>query len=384
MPHLNKWPSYYLMIILISTFLFSTMTWANCQQVDGELPNKPIKVAIKFSPPFVFEANVTTQNNQGWDGIAVELWKSIAECLHIDSEFKEYVDDSSLLKAIENNDVDLAIGVFVPSAEIENRVDFSHSYFQGHLGAMVSDQSGLSNIGRLFSKFPLIETLTVLAILLSLMVITALIYWRAEHSKSNPLFTDGPLRGFYNAMIWSTILVFSGRGSPFEVKHKGGQVLMILLIFFGVSIGSIVTALLTSTLTLQGLGAQITSVDELVDKRVAYMESLNTETQGISTDTWLKNHNVTNLMQALSWPQAVSALQDGRLEAVIHSREVMQYLVKADYVRNVNVLPLNLNQTDYAFMLPNYSPLRENINRQLLSLIKTEFWQQRLADYLEN
>ncbi|MBB1487703.1 transporter substrate-binding domain-containing protein [Oceanospirillum sediminis] len=363
--------------------LWSGVVQAQCQKVDAFWTEQPLRVAVKFSPPFVFEANVATQNNGGWDGLAVELWQSIAACLKADSIFIEYTNDSNLLRDVQNGAVDLAIGPFVPSSDAEVIVDFSHSFFQGHLGVMVANQSGLSSIGRLFAEFPLTETLSVLGMLLLLMLLTALLYWRAEYSKANPLFTKGPLRGFYNAMIWATLLVFSGQGNPFEIKHRGGQVLVILLMFFGVSIVSIVTALLTSALTLQGLGSQITSVDELAAKKVAYMESIHSETTGPHVDHWLRENGVNHPIRVLSWPQAVSALQDNRLEALVHSREVMQYLVKADYIRGTSVLPLSLSQTDYAFILPEGSPLTENINRQLLSQVKTELWQQRQEVYLK-
>ncbi|WCN09836.1 transporter substrate-binding domain-containing protein [Marinomonas mediterranea] len=369
--------------LFVSSFAYASSYSSHCQNIQTKEHSRPLTIAVRFSPPFIYEASVATQKNGGWEGIAIDLWSTIAECLNTSYRFKEYVDDENLLSALKQGDVDIALGAFVPTAEHERIVDFTHSYFQGHIGVMVAKESGWANLYRLVQNFPLMETFFVLLILLLVMIATALLYWQAEQKNLNPLFTDGPLKGFYNAMIWSTVLVFSGQGSPFEVKHRGGQVLVIILMFFGVSFVSIVTALLTSALTLQGLGAQITSVDELAHKNVAYLNMLNSDLRGETIAEWLQDNNVTDSEQLFSWTQVMSALQEGRLEAIVHSKEEMQYLVKSGYLKEVSVLPITLEQTDYSLILPDGSPMTELLNRQILETVHNSTWHRRLERYVD-
>ncbi|BFM48704.1 transporter substrate-binding domain-containing protein [Marinomonas sp. THO17] len=354
---------------------------ADCLDIRIDTP-APLKVGVKFSPPFIYESNASDTEYAGWSGIGADLWREIANCLRLSYRFIEFVDDQDIITALNQQKIDVVLGPFVPNAEVEGMADFSHSYFQGHIGVLVAQESGWANLLRLVKNFPFMETLLVLLVLLSIMVFTALLYWRAENKNLNPLFSDGPLKGFFNAMIWSTLLVFSGQGSPFEVKHRAGQVLVIILMFFGVSFVSIVTALLTSALTLQGLGAQISNVNDLADKNIAYLNVLNSDLKGQSVENFLQQHKLQDSKQLFSWSQVLLSLQEKRLDAFIHNKEEMQFLVKSGYLKDVTVLPLDLDQKNYSILMTKNSPLTKPINRQILSTVNSREWQIRYEEYL--
>ncbi len=355
---------------------------AECLEGDKMDNTKPLTVAVKFSPPFIYESNATVIDNAGWSGITADLWREIADCLQFSYRFIEFVDDQEIVAALNQQEVDVVLGPFVPNAEVEGVADFSHSYFQGHIGVLVAEESGWASLVRLVKSFPFMETLFVLLVLLFMMVCTALLYWQAEHKSLNPLFTDGPLKGFYNAMIWATLLVFSGQGSPFEVRHRAGQVLVIILMFFGVSFVSIVTALLTSALTLQGLGAQISTVKDLEGKKIAYLNALDSQLKGRSIESFLHKHNLKDSQQLFSWSQVMLGLQEKRLDAFIHSKEEMQFLLSSGYLKGVTVLPLNLEQKNYSIIMTRNSALTKPINRQILTTVNSKTWQLHYEQYL--
>ncbi|KZN15462.1 transporter substrate-binding domain-containing protein [Marinomonas sp. TW1] len=371
-------------ILAMGLFILATSTVARAECLDvAKMENtKPLLVAVKFSPPFLYESNATVIDHAGWSGITADLWREIADCLKLSYRFTEFVDDQEIVSALSQQEVDVVLGPFVPNAEVEGVADFSHSYFKGHIGVLVAEESGWASLVRLLKNFPFMETLFVLLVLLSMMVCTALLYWQAEHKSLNPLFTDGPLRGFYNAMIWATLLVFSGQGSPFEVKHRVGQVLVIILMFFGVSFVSIVTALLTSALTLQGLGAQISNVKDLDGKKVAYLNALDSDLKGQSVVDFLQEHGIQDSQQLFSWSQVMLGLQEKRLDAFIHSKEEMQFLISSGYLKGVTVLPLDLEQKNYSIIMTRNSSLTKPINRQILTTVNSKAWQIHYEQYL--
>jgi len=49
--------------------------------------------------------------------------------------------------------------------------------------------------------------------------------------------------------------------------------------------------------------------------------------------------------------------------------------------RSLQILPLLLERQDYAFALPDYSPVREAIDASLLQAIHSADWQSRVAEY---
>ncbi|WP_394183571.1 transporter substrate-binding domain-containing protein [Marinomonas posidonica] len=371
-------------ILAMGLFILATATVAHAECLDvAKTDNtKPLIVAVKFSPPFLYESNATVIDNAGWSGITADLWREIADCLQLSYRFTEFVDDQDIVSALSQQEVDVVLGPFVPNADVEGVADFSHSYFKGHIGVLVAEESGWASLVRLLQNFPFMETLFVLLVLLSMMVCTALLYWQAEHKSLNPLFTDGPLRGFYNAMIWATLLVFSGQGSPFEVKHRVGQVLVIILMFFGVSFVSIVTALLTSALTLQGLGAQISNVKDLDGKKIAYLNALDSDLKGQSVVDFLQEHGLQDSQQLFSWSQVMLGLQEKRLDAFIHSKEEMQFLISSGYLKGVTVLPLDLEQKNYSIIMTRNSSLTKPINRQILTTVNSKAWQIYYEQYL--
>ncbi len=356
---------------------------ARCVAEDQPYPNQHLTIAVKFAPPFVFESTTPSPETGNWSGLAIDLWSDIASCLSMTADFIEYTDIDELLEAVANQEVDIAVGAFSLSADREREVDFSHSYYQAHLGVMVVDQSGLATLKTLIERFPLAEFLFVVSGLLLFMVTIAVLYWRSEQPKENPLFSDGPLKGFYNALIWATLLIFSGRGDPFELRTRSGQVLVIFLMFFGVTIVSAVTAVLTSSLTLRSLDQQISSVDDLKSKSVAYLDRVLDENGKQPVRDWLAERRI-NATVVRSWPETLSALTNHRLDALVHDREIMQYLVKEDYLKGVKVLPLSLKQEPYSFIFPENSELTERVNLQLLSYIGEDYWLQRQAFYLGN
>lgn len=145
---------------------------------------------------------------------------------------------------------------------------------------------------------------------------------------------------------------------------------------------SIVTALLTSALTLQGLGAQISNVKDLDGKKVAYLNALDSDLKGQSVVDFLQEHGLQDSQQLFSWSQVMLGLQEKRLDAFIHSKEEMQFLISSGYLKGVTVLPLDLEQKNYSIIMTRNSSLTKAINRQILTTVNSKAWQIHYEQYL--
>lgn len=329
----------------------------------------PLKVGVKYAPPFVME-----NDKKGWQGLAIEMWETIALCLGTRHEYTEYATTEELLAAIEKHEIDVGVGALGITSAREQRVDFSHAYYVGSQGAIVRDVSQARGFLDLLKGFLRPEVVLIVLGLVLATVLIAYAYWRVEGPRGNRFFGDGPARGFYNAILWSIQLVFSGRGDPFEIQHRAGQLFVLFLTFFGVTIVSGITAIITSSLTLQGIEWRIQNVADLKKQDLAVMITGQARDWALGERLYVK--------QLRSWPEVQRRFDERSIDAFVHDRDILLYLVKDGYLKDVRVEPLSFLPEGYGLVVASGSPLREPIDTSLLAIQEDGVWAVLLNKYL--
>ena len=329
----------------------------------------PLKVGVKFAPPFVME-----NDRKGWQGLAIEMWETIALCLGTRHEYIEFATTDELLAAIDKHDIDVAVGALSITSERERRVDFSHAYYTGSLGAIVRDVTQARGFLDVLKGFFRPEVVLIVLGLVLSTVLIAYTYWRVEGPRGNRFFGDGPARGFYNATLWAVQLVFSGRGDPFEVQHRAGQLFVLFLTFFGVTIVSGVTAIITSSLTLQGIEWRIQNVADLKKQDLAVMITGQARDWALGEKLYVK--------QLRSWSEVQRRFDEKSIDAFVHDRDILLYLVKDGYLKDVRVEPLSFQPEGYGLAVASGSALREPIDTSLLAVQEDGVWAVLMNKYL--
>lgn len=337
--------------------------------VQGAAGTAPLKVGVKYAPPFVME-----NDKKGWQGLAVEMWETIALCLGTRHEYIEFATTEELLAAIEKHDIDVGVGALSITSARERRVDFSHAYYTGSLGAIVRDVTQARGFLDVMKGFLRPEVVLIVLGLVLSTVLIAYTYWRVEGPRGNRFFGDGPARGFYNATLWAVQLVFSGRGDPFEVQHRAGQLFVLFLTFFGVTIVSGVTAIITSSLTLQGIEWRIQNVADLKKQDLGVMITGQARDWALGERLYVK--------QLRSWPEVQRRFDEKSIDAFVHDRDILLYLVKDGYLKDVRVEPLSFLPEGYGLAVASGSPLREPIDTSLLAVQEDGVWAVLMHKYL--
>lgn len=332
-----------------------------------------LRVGTKlFSPPFVIDDRGELK------GLSISLWKLVAGCLGLSEDAYTFEDDfgnvEDLLEATADGKVHLSIAALSINAERETEVDFSHAYFVASLGALVADREDLHNfevlIGRIFQS----NVVNVMLGLLGFMCFVAMFYWYLERRSGNANFSEGPMNGLFRTVIWASLLVFQGRGNPLDLTSKFGQVTVLLLMFFGVSVISGFTAVITSSLTLQALEPEIRERSDLDEKTIMVMSPS-------AADKWTSDEKIfTNKVEAFS--QVQSRFNSAKVDVFIHDRPTLRYIVENNMLQNVKVAPYKVAPQHYGIAFPEGSPLREPINRTLLRIVENDVWDNVLEDYL--
>lgn len=342
-----------------------------CPDSTPPVPDHKLEVAIKFSPPFVMGSIDQPE------GLSIKLWELIANCLNLeakDYELREYGSVDELLDATENGDADLAVAAITATVEREQKVDFSHNYYQASLGALVAKGHDVGDFPELAKRILSSNLVWVLLGFAALLLAVAGYYWASEREKGNEIFIKGPFKGFYQALIWAFLLVFKGQGNPLELHTRLGQILNLALITLSVTIVSSFTAVITSNLTLQGLEPKITSLDDLRNRSVATLY------QSPSSD-WLEQHGVF-ARQLQTLPQIQEQLDTGGINVFVHDREILQYMVNRQDLYDVKLTPLSINPQFYSIALPNDSALREYINLSILAITQDPVWETYVKRFL--
>ncbi|WP_409934817.1 hypothetical protein [Rheinheimera sp. MMS21-TC3] len=103
---------------------------------------------------------------------------------------------------------------------------------------------------------------------------------------------------------------------------------------------------------------------------------------GSSSANWLEGRKL-NYNKAENLSQALQQLKDGKVDAVIYDEPLLRWTIKQEFSGKLQVLPITLARQDYVFILPDNSPIREQINASLLSRINSPNWPQRVSNYFD-
>jgi ABC-type amino acid transport substrate-binding protein len=328
-----------------------------------------LRVGVKYAPPFVLEGK-----RGGWTGLSIELWQQVAACLGVKQTYIEFATAEELLDAVAHRRVDVGVSALSVTGERERRLDFTHAFHTGALGVLAPDGVGADATHQIARRMQQPEVLAAVSALTAATLLIAWGCWRVERRRGNVFFAEGPAGGFYQSLLWAVQLVFSGRGDPFSIRHRGGQLLVFFLTFFGATIVSGVTAVITSALTLDGMDRRIRSVAELRSRTLGVLAT------GRAREWALAER--LQPVQVRSWPEVQRKIDEGRFEALVHDRDILEYLVKERFLQRVRVEPLQFNPQPYAFALPPGSELREPVGVSLLSLQESAGWAVLKAKYL--
>lgn len=329
---------------------------------------RKIIVGTKVAEPFVIK-----QSDGKWSGLSIELWKRIAKDLGVKYEVKEY-ELESLLNAVKNEKVDIAVSPLTVTSEREKIFDFTHAYFTTGLSIAISNKENddiLNIVEKLFSmKFMKV----ILAIIIVLFVVGTLV-WLFERKNNKEQFGDGKTKGLGSSFWWAAVTMTTVGYGDKAPKTLGGRMIAIIWMFAGLIMISGFTAAIASALTVDKLDIGISSVNDLYNVRVGTVTSS-------SSEEYLMQNGIDFItMQDIE--EGIALVKDNKIDALVYDAPILKFYIKSKNIGNeVRVLPFILDPINYAFALPTNSPFRESINRVLLREIDDREWADIINSYL--
>jgi ABC-type amino acid transport substrate-binding protein len=323
------------------------------EAAGAQEPSGPLVVATRDVPPFAMRGDGV------WGGLTIELWKRIAERLGRPFEFRDMAL-REMLAAVEAGDVDLAAAALTITSDRESRLDFSHPFISSGLGIAVHQRPGggwLATLQRVFSgKF-----LMALTPLLLLLTLVGILVWLAERRR-NPDFQGGPVKGIGSGLWWSAVTMTTVGYGDKAPATLPGRTLAVVWMFASVIIISSFTAAIATALTVEKLDKSISGVDDLYQFRVLSLA-------GSTSEAYLKRRMI-RYKTAPSLPAALDELAQGNADAVLYDAPILRYLVSNHYPDRLRILHEVLQRQDYGIAFQAGSPLREEVNRALLEIVR--------------
>lgn len=363
---------YLRLLLVLVAITFAPLTFAQDQQAGN---TAPLNVALAECPPFVMF------NNGSYSGLAVFLWEQVGQEMGLSWDYTEF-HLGDMLEVIRSGDEsrlpDVSISCTSVTAEREKLIDFSHSFNETYTAIAVKQATLWSAIVGFFTN-P--RVLKAFLIVLGVAVLIGFVFYLLEHSKNKKLFsTDTAMGRFIETTIIGLLFVTNGPIRFYRFKTLTARVLSTVLALSSTFMIAAVTAVLASSFTLNAMQTQVRDLDDLRSLRVGALKS-STSSAFLTANDVL--HHTRPDLDTL-----VTDLDAGMLDAIVSDAAFLQYRInkgkQQGQFKSLTVLPYELEAQNYAFVLVEDSPYREEINRALLEVRKQAAWRDKLAAYLAN
>lgn len=335
--------------------------------INAQTQNAPMRVGITPVPPFVM-----TSEEGDWEGISIDLWRTIADELDQEYEFVE-LSFEQLLESVESGSVDVAVGALTMTADREARFDFAHPFYQTGLsiGVPHNPNGGLWQSFRALFTWQFVSLIASLGLLL---LFVGMLLWVVERRRNPEQFGGTPIQGIGSSFWWAAVTMTTVGYGDKAPTSLPGRLIALVWMFAGLIMVASFTAAITSSLTVSNLQRHIESPQDLPGNRVATIANT-------ASPRYLREERIGRE----TYPDLTSAMQAvhrGEVDAVVYDRALMQYRNQQLGNQRLDILPAVFEQQLYAFALPRGSPHRAAIAQQVLRPTESPEWETLLERYL--
>jgi polar amino acid transport system substrate-binding protein len=336
--------------------------------LNNGLPSQKIAVGVIEAPPLYMK----TADGQ-WEGLGIDIWKSVAQEMGILYEFREYKSFGLLLEAIEHGEIDA-----IPSVPAELRyeiaMDLSQSYYKSGLAIAVPTEGGDYRWMRVVAKIFSIEILEPIILLLLLCLASGIIVSLLERRQNREMFGDGVIKGIGQGIWWSIVTMTTvGYGDKTPKTIGGRSVATIWMIFSIVFIAGF-TANITASLTVSELRGKVHGFKDLHNARVGSISQAE-------ASNFLTSHGIA-IIPFESLQEGLNAVADKKIDAFVLNELILKYMVKAEFPGRLQVIPGIFDEYFVVMALNKNISMRKEFNIALLKFMKTDKWYELLNRYI--
>jgi polar amino acid transport system substrate-binding protein len=330
--------------------------------------NSPeLVIGTKEAPPFSMKAADGT-----WQGISIDLWRRIADDLHLRYRFAEEASVRGLIDGVATGKLDIAAAALTVTADRERILDFTQPFYATGLGIAVP-------IGGEPSWEPIIRTMTSFRFAQAIMALVGLalavgfLVWLFER-RHNEEFGGSIIKGLSTGVWWSAVAMTQRHTGDLSPQTLSGRIVAIVWMIASVVTIAVFTASITSVLTVKHLQGEVHGVSDLASARVGAVT-------GTSTEDALARLRIP--YRKFATPQdGLKALRSHSLDAFVYDRPLLAWIIKQGFSSSIELIDTAFGSEAYAFVLSSNNPLRKVLDVAILDAIHSDWWETTTFRYL--
>ena len=354
---------------MTGTLILGLILFLSCQAAYPAQSETRIKVGISPFSPFI----ITSEEEP--IGLSIDLWQALSREIGWDFEFVKHEGVADKLKNLQEGSIDIAIGGITITEKREEMFDFTHPVYHTGLDILIP-KIGHPTLGGLISSLFEGKKFFLFGGLIILIIIAGHIIWIVERSSKNRTtsFHRKYFPGVFEGMYWALITASTiGYGDKVPQRWIGRALAAIIIIIF-LPLFAYFIAQLSSDLTMQNLKANINGPEDLRGRRVAVVG-------GTTSYEYMKKER-TYIDEFATVEDAYAALLKGTVDAVVYDAPNLLFYANGEGKGKVAVVGKIFEPQDYGLALPQGSPLREKMNRAILTLRESDELALMVAKWL--
>jgi len=365
-------PLFSILRLVLAFILFTIAPPVFSEDNTGQTAN-PLSVGVAECPPFVIF------DDGKYSGLAIYLWEKVGNELGMEWNYKEYPlgDLLEIIKSTDKSELpDLGVSCTSVTSQREEMIDFSHSFNETYTAIAVRETTlSAAIIGFLTSP----GVLKAILIVLGAAILIGAIFFLLESRTNKKLFSSNTVLGrIIEPVIVGLMFLTSGPIRFYRFKTLTARVLATVLTLSSTFLIAAITAVLASSFTLNAMQTEIRTLDDLRSIQVGALSAS-------TSSAFLEKNGIVHQTRP-DLDTLVNELDQGKLDAIVSDAAFLLYRInqgkQQGQFESLTVLPYELAAQNYAFVLVEGSPLREQINRALLTVRTQKEWREKITEYL--
>ena len=327
-------------------------------------PARPeLVVALHEEPPYVI------RTGEGrWDGIAVDLWRKMAEELEVSYRFRP-VTRTGYVDAIASGAVDVGLNPPVMAGGVE-RLRFTQPYHTSTLAVVTrADNAIWTTVEGIFT----LRFAKIAAILAGAFLLVGMLIWAFERRENDEQFQPSPARGIWSGMWWAGVTMTTIGYGDKAPKTVAGRILALLWML--VAMG--VTATLTASVVGATSESRLVDGDPIEDLRAAKQIGVVREGEGAAIVQGRKGSEIAAFE---SVEAGLDALEGKRIDALVADSAAVAYAQGKR--QKVRVRTLYAPRLNHSMAVADDTLLAQPIEHALLEIIGERAWHDNLKRWL--
>ena len=323
---------------------------AQCMAQTTETPSPAVSsqqelvIGTKEAPPFAMKAA-----DGSWSGISIDLWRRVADELHLRYRFAEEPNVQGLIDGVADGRFDLAVAALTVTAARARVIDFTEPFYVTGLGIAVP-------AGGEASWLPIIRTLTsfgfaqAIVALVGLAIDVGLLVWLFER-RHNEHFGGGVTKGLTTGVWWSAVAMTQRHTGDLGPRTLPGRIVAIIWMIVSIVAIAVFTASVTSVLTIKHLQGTVHEVGDLSTVRVGAVA-------GTSTEDTLSRLRIG--YRKFATPEdGIKALRAHSIDAFVYDKPLLAWIIRQNFSSSIELIDTTFDPQEYAFAMPRQQPAQK-------------------------